>query len=126
MSSRAISGDLNEATLLVTSSAIFFPDSSLPLEAVISLEGWLKTSSSSLSLQPARRVCFVQQLDYLVEGVLASAGWYPAKDVGQSGQHGPYERWNLLIHGLHSRYDLRSIPLIDTVSFRLSLGALGT
>lgn len=44
MSSRAISGALNEATLLVTKSAIFLPASSLPLVPVMSLEGWLETS----------------------------------------------------------------------------------
>src|SRR6266704_5058100 len=64
-------------------------------------------------------------MDYLVEGVLASAGWYSAKDVGQGGQHGPYERWNLLVHRLHAGYDLRCILLVDTVSFRFRL-ALGT
>src|SRR2546423_12060627 len=42
MSSRAISGALNEATLLVTRRAIFFPASSRPLEEMMSLEGWLK------------------------------------------------------------------------------------
>src|SRR5207247_10993761 len=118
MSSRAISGALNEATLLVTSSAIFFPDSSLPLEAVISLEGWLKAGPLLLPLQPARRICFVQKLDYLVESILASARWYPAQYVGQGGQHGPYERGNLLIHSLHTGYDLRRILLVDTPSFR--------
>src|SRR5881396_857365 len=126
MSSRAISGALNEATLLVTSSAIFFPDSSLPLEPVISLDGWLNAGPSGLSLQPTRRVRFVQQLDYLVESVLPRAGWYPAKDIGQSGQHGPYERWNLLVHRLHTCYDLRRILLVDTPSLRFRLGALGT
>src|SRR5256885_10059370 len=42
MSSRAISGALNEATLLVTRRAIFFPASSRPLEEMMSVEGWLK------------------------------------------------------------------------------------
>src|SRR5437660_11089139 len=41
MSSRATSGALNEATLLVTRSAIFLPTSSRPLEEMMSLDGWL-------------------------------------------------------------------------------------
>src|SRR6058998_3304003 len=41
MSSLAISGTLNDATLLETSRAIFLPASSFPLEPVMSFDGWL-------------------------------------------------------------------------------------
>src|SRR6266436_3678490 len=47
---------LNEATLLVARSAIFFPASSRPLEEMMSLDGWLMVRCGPLPLQLPRFV----------------------------------------------------------------------
>src|SRR5712692_11775219 len=65
ISSRAISGTLNEATLLDTRSAIFFPESCVPEVPVMSLDGWV-ISDILLFLQLATFIRPVQKLDDLV------------------------------------------------------------
>src|SRR4029077_5544766 len=101
-----------------------FPASSLPLEEVMSLEGWLKADRSRLPLQASSLVCIVQQLNYLVKGVLAGTGRYPSKYVWQGREHGTDKTGNLVIHSLDTGYDLCRVLFVDAVAFQLRLGAL--
>src|SRR3989442_7223480 len=83
ISSRAISGTLNEATLLDTRSAIFFPESCVPEVPVMSLEGCV-ISELFLFLQLSTVIGPVEKLNDLVKTILSSTRGHSFENVGQA------------------------------------------